>query len=128
MLLPEEGTGSGEFAFGAAAMGADGCFELTPRAVLLVAPCVGVWAGEMHAVVFPKTLLALPPGGRFWSSADVTARVRVRIVAPLFAEAEVGVFIPFVRYGFSVVGEQGPVFQEHAVLPTGSIALGVSFP
>jgi hypothetical protein len=128
VLLPEERTSDGEFGFGVSAMGARGCVDILSNGVLRLAPCAGVWAGEIYAVVFPKTLLALPPGGRAWGSAEVSARARLRIVGPLFAEVEGGIFIPFARYPFSVKGQVNAVFQESAVVPTGSLALGVSFP
>jgi hypothetical protein len=127
-LLPEESTSDAEFAFGMTAMGARGCFDLVSTAVLRVAPCVGVWVGEIHAVVFTTALRALPPGGRLWGSAEATARARLLIVGPIFAEAEAGAFAPFARYGFSVRGQNSPVFQEPVALPMVSLALGVSFP
>jgi hypothetical protein len=127
-LLPEESTSDAEFAFGMTAMGARGCFDVVSTAVLRVAPCVGVWVGEIHAVVFTTALRALPPGGRLWGSAEATARARLRIVGPVFAEAEAGAFAPFARYGFTVMGQNKPVFQELVVLPMISLALGVSFP
>jgi hypothetical protein len=127
-LLPEETTSDGEFAFGMAAMGPRGCYDLVATTRLWVAPCLAAWIGEIHAVVFTTALRALPPGGRLWGSAEATARLRLRIVRPIFAEAEVGGFAPFARYAFSVKGQPSSVFQEPPVVPTVSVALGVSIP
>jgi hypothetical protein len=128
LFAPEERTSDGNFAFGVAAMGPGACFDAFSRDRLRIAPCVTAWVGEIHAIVLPHMLETLPPGGRFWASADATVRLRVRLLSILFVDAEAGVMAPFVRYGFAVVGQSPTVFQEWIAIPVVSLGLALSFP
>jgi hypothetical protein len=74
------------------------------------------------------SLEPLPPGGRLWGAGEGAVRARLRVYSSLFLEADIGLFVPFVRYAFSVVGQNTPVFQETVVVPTSELAMGLSFP
>jgi hypothetical protein len=126
LFLPEEPTTGGGFAFGISAFGAGGCFDLVESASFQLAPCASLLAGEIHAVVY--SLQPLPPGGRIWGAGQGAARARLQVFSSLFLEADIGLFVPLVRYAFSVVGQNTPVFQETVVVPTAELAMGLSFP
>jgi hypothetical protein len=126
-LAPEQPTSDQRFAFGLSALGLGGCVDALMRRWLQLGLCPDIAIGEIHAIVYAlSTLQALPPGGRPWATVEAQVRGRLPLYGPLFAELSVGVFVPLVRYGFSIVG-QSPIFQQGAVIPTGDMQLGLHF-
>jgi hypothetical protein len=125
-FVPEKKTSDARFAFGLTNVGLGACVDVVSTARFQIGPCAHLEAGEIHAVVF--TLAPLPPGGRFWSAAEVAARARIRLFSAVFVEADAGAVVPFVRYRFAVTGESNPVFQESVVVPAADLSAGLTFP
>jgi hypothetical protein len=125
-LLPEQRTGDGRYGFGLSAGGVGACVDVLASKRFELAPCATALLGEIHSVVY--ALVPTSPGDRFWGGVAAIARVRARVLSPLFVELGLGAWIPAVRYQFDVTGRSGPVLQETWAAPVVDFGVGAAFP
>jgi hypothetical protein len=126
LLLPEQRTGDGRFAFGLTAFGLGVCVQPSSRRLIWVRACGSLLAGSLHSVVFE--LLPSRPGQRLWAAAAVTPAVRLAPIAGTFVELGGEVMAPLTRESFTVEGLEEPIFRGQPVAFRGFFGVGLDFP
>jgi hypothetical protein len=103
---------------------ADACpLAWSPARVRLL-PCARVEAGALHAS--GVDLKVSRSDTRLWFAVGAVARAQLRITGPLFAELEVGAFLPIVRDRFFFEPDS-TLFRAPIVGWSGAAGLGVAF-
>ena len=125
-LLPEVRSDDRRFGFGLAGGGGRGCLDVVGTRAIRFGPCVGMFVGEIHAVVYEQ--LPTEPGGRAFVATTGDVRAAWRVVGPLVLGARAGALVPLVRNRFFVIGEADAVFRQPALALAGELGLGESIP
>lgn len=125
-LLPEVRSDDRRFGFGLAGGGGRGCLDVVGTRRVRFGPCLGMFVGEIHAIVYEQ--LPTEPGGRAFVATTGDVHATWRIVGPLVLAARASAFVPLVRNRFFVIGEPGTVFRQPALALAGEIGVGVSIP
>jgi hypothetical protein len=126
LWMPEARASDARFAFGLSAFALGACGSLLRRERVDLAACGALWGGAVHAVVYGLTPTG--PGDRAWAAAEVSARLRIRVIGRLHVEVSTPVLVPLVRQPFTVTGLADPVFQQAPVALLPTVGVGASFP
>ncbi|MFT3770423.1 MAG: hypothetical protein QM820_33770 [Minicystis sp.] len=121
--LPERRMANPTYGFGMTVGSMGACLEVLRFTTVSLGPCGRVLGGAIDAVLYTNPAITpVAPGQRAWAGLGVGARLAVRVVGPLRAEAGLDAIAPLTRYAFALEKPATPVFQQPPV--TGALFLG----
>jgi hypothetical protein len=126
LLVAEQKTSDGQFAFGLTALGLGVCVQPSRRQFFWMRACASALAGSLHSVVFE--LQPTRPGQRFWAGGALSPALRLAAFGDAFVELGGELIVPLTRESFTVGGRRDPVFRQQLLAFRGFLGAGLDFP
>jgi hypothetical protein len=120
-----DGRPNGAVGVGLSAASLVACAEPVALPPFGTALCAGALLGSIHTVVYE--LIPTAPGDRLWSALSAGVRVYAPRETPVRVSLAFDALAPLTRHRFTVGGQPGTVFRQHALALSAQLGLGLHF-